>query len=208
MLKENTIFKEPAIIIIKVLLCISLFLLVGCDFEQNTYKLEQLGKQQFLLNQKIGDAYLIEDGNLVKLNIVSSATIDNSKIITYNNTIEENKLRIDLKVKLLSGVALYKLTISPTYENQDKQDIVDPKKRDFKWFEKLVSGKDVYKYINFELTDKDGFQIYTEKQNIQKSYTRIVDSNGQIGGFQYNGNFDIPSILSSIVTNINISYNL
>lgn len=192
----------------KVFLGMCIFLLVGCDFEQKPYKIEQLGEQQFLLNQKTGDAYIIKDESLLKLDIVSADSIDNGKVITYNNTIAENKLKIDLKVKLLSGVALYNLTVGPTHDKQDNQGKVDYKKTDFKWYEKLVTEKDAYKYINIELTDKDGFKIFTEKQNIQNSFTRIVDSDGKTDAFQYNGHFNIPSVLSAIATNVSITYNL
>lgn len=187
------------------LLC-CIVVLTGCNLTENAYKLEKIGEDNFLLNQKTGETYIVQDMNLLKLNIVSPSSYKNSKILTYHEPIAEDKLQIDLKIKLLDNFAFYKLTVMPFLEIIEEAGEKKENMKDFLWYEKLVSGNEPYKKISILLLDSDGFNVFRKNQNINESYTRLIGPDGKTNGFLYEGSFEISPIVSSIASNVNITW--
>jgi hypothetical protein len=188
----------------KTISILSLFVLAGCQYETNDYDIKNVGESTYLINQKTGDLSIVDKGKVISLKTYKLPK--NNKLSLSGSF--KGKLQFEVKTKFIVDRIYYKLTLkgfSSSEINEQGQYI--EKTEDFGWFTKEIKNNK-YDRITIQLSDVDGFTLKENVINLADDYVQFSDENGEVTGFQYEGDFSVNPLLLAGATSLNYTYRI
>jgi hypothetical protein len=192
----------------RLLIIVSLpIFLTGCDKLEgltDTYKLSEANGQTFRMNTQTGELAIVKDGTMITLKEFEPA-----KASVLRNTITaNNKVKIEAKTKSSNGSTRYQITVSsaPQTTTSDTGDI-KTNIPSINWFMDAIE-KGGYNVIWLKLEDADGFEIASQRIDLSKGYTRIVDWDGSYSSLFYSDSFSTSTKVEPDVANLKVTYSL
>ncbi|MAD74120.1 MAG: hypothetical protein CML20_04860 [Rheinheimera sp.] len=186
----------------KTISILSLIVLSGCQQENSSFDVKEVGNATYLINKKSGELSVVENGNVIAL---QEYKLPEKNKLSLSGDFDE-KIHFELKTKFIFDRIYYKLILKG-YSSKELNDqgLYIDKIEDFNWFVNEIKNNE-YDQISIQLTDSDGFTLKEEEIYLAKNYVRFSDKEHGITGFQYEGSFFINPLILNDVTSLRYTY--
>jgi len=179
--------------------------LCGCDAP---FDLVEKKGNTYLLNKVIGTVYLVDDTNLIELAEIYSTDKQTGRVITEKFTIKDQKLAVNIRVKLLSDQVLYILVASPVTVKKMQEGKYREVKEDFEWYINLANKNGSNKHITIQLKDMEGFLLFEREVKVNAGPVYVGDDEGKRSAVIYEGRFPLSPELVQYVSYMDITWAL
>lgn len=158
-------------------------------------------RDPLIVNQRTGDTVRVMGNSLLRLPLLNDDSFVVASVVEHTAGVSENTLEVTARAKLMTATILWNVVVTPFAALPTSTEYAEN-------FRKLQDRVDqTWPRITVVLKDMDGFTVKRIPVLLHDVTTRIVDGEGEVTGFRYEGTLDESYERIQLVSAIDFEWN-